>query len=367
MSLQKLSLPLALAAIALLSTASTAWSSTDNILTAGGTADYALPGNWSASTVPYAGHNAIIGSGAYSNAVATLTNDVSAYVPDQLMVGYGGTGEFDVQTGGNMTVNAILVGYGDGSANTSTGILRISGGTITNPGRVRIGSRISGTAPGAGTVYQTAGLVSMLGEAGGVNTMIGAATEGTWNISGGTLAMGNGYIGYTAGVTGALNQTGGVVSATDSSPSFGGHFQIGSSGIGTYDMSAGSLSVSCASFIGFSTGGTGTLDVHGAGAAEFTKTRLTVGYQGTGIVNVRENGTLTLSAPLQFGYVSGGTGQATFSGNGIVTVNNAVSIGNEGTGMMAVQDSAQLTCNGLEVGTNTKGSGAMFQLGGTVT
>ncbi|MEN6450804.1 MAG: autotransporter-associated beta strand repeat-containing protein [Thermoguttaceae bacterium] len=338
MSLQKILLPAAVVAIAVLSAASPAWSSTDNsLIPADGTIDYALPGSWDQAMVPQAGQSAVIGSYVYptSPVVAALTSDVSVYVPDQLMVGYGGTGDFDVQTGGTMAVGAILVGYGDLTSNTSTGILRISGGTIDNSGRIRIGSRVTGsTATGSGTVYQTAGSVSAVAS----TTMIGSAIDGSWNISGGSLAVAASYIGYSTGVTGTLDHSGGSVSSTGNT------------------------------YLGFSAGATGNLNIHGNAVADFTGGMLQVGYQGNGTLTVSENGTLTTSVPITVGKTTGGTGAATFSGNSVTTISgNDIWVGGSGTGTMTVQDNAQLTSLYVYVAPNaTTGSGAVFQTGGTV-
>ena len=136
---------------------------------------------------------------------------------------------------------------------------------------------------------------------------VGLNSQGTYNLSGGTLQVGgvytNGsstsevagkeYIGYNAGSNGIFNQTGGTnvlgpASGIYSAP--GGSLYVGYNGTGTYNMSGGILAGAYATteYVGYGPGSTGTFNqTGGSNGASFgplsnTVLELFVGYMGNG-------------------------------------------------------------------------------------
>lgn len=143
---------------------------------------------------------------------------------------------------------------------------------------------------------------------------VGLNSQGTYNLSGGTLQVGGvftvgtsssevsgkEYIGYSKGSNGIFNQTGGTnvlgpASGIFSAP--GGSLYVGYNGTGTYSMSGGTMAGAFATteYLGYGPGSTGTFNQTGgsngaaSGANNNSILELFVGYMG--------NGTYTLGTP----------------------------------------------------------------------
>ena len=204
----------------------------------------------------------------------------------------GGSGTVNM-TGGQLlySANAGSQNYGGlaiGRGAGVTGVFDQSGGVVrfSSAGSLEIGNR-----GGTGT-YSLSGSSSFDASMGGVglslgaytsdNTSSGTAATGTLNISdnaqfkitSGTFADSNIYVGDSMS-TGTINQTGAgsVVTLGTANPIlFGSDVgNYGTGGSGTYNLSAGTLSVqnvggSAQLIFGAASGGTGTFNISGGAA-----------------------------------------------------------------------------------------------------
>ncbi|HEY2882917.1 MAG TPA: PEP-CTERM sorting domain-containing protein [Pirellulales bacterium] len=165
----------------------------------------------------------------------------------------GGSGGYSL-SGGTLSVSSLKLAASAGT----TGSLAISGGSVSVGNNFEyVGFNGTGTVNHSGGT-NTAGFGLLLGSGNG--------SLGTYNLSGaGALGVNNGIevVGYFHG-TGVFNQTGGTNSGISS-------FDLGQSngGNGTYNLSGGTATVSGNVDVGGSglaAGGTGVLNVSGAGA-----------------------------------------------------------------------------------------------------
>ncbi len=295
------------------------------------------------------------GTGTLAQSGGTVTLNHNLYVGQ----GSGANGTYSIGDGAVLNIGRdFVVGRESG-----TGTLTMTGGTITKTGDEKF---IVGHNNGVGVVVQSGGTISANNElyignenagASGTYTLSGAGAlsvanevvvgreggTGTLNVDGGTITTtgnGNMYIGRRNG-TGTLNQTAGVISVIKE---FGVGTRDGDKiGIGTYNLSGGSLAATNTIFIGKELGASGTMTMTG--------------------------GTMSTSDKLQIGH-NQATGVLTQSG-GIVNVQNEVYIGNENSGSSVgtytLSGSAELTV-GNEVLVGRDNATGTFNLdGGTVT
>ncbi len=120
---------------------------------------------------------------------------------------------------------------------------------------------------------------------------------------------------------------------------------IGNGGNGTFNvLSGGTLTANADSFIGYSAGSTGTLNVDGAGSKFFLTNNkslfvggsgLSGAPSGTGIVNVTNGGELDMNGSVTFLGVSGGTGTMNFD-DANWNPGSAVAVGFSGTGIVNI-------------------------------
>ena len=185
-----------------------------------------------------------------------------------------------------------------------------------------------------GAVYQQGGSFSTAG-GNGLRVGAGATSYGYYNLSGGTLSI-NGTvdtaIGYGNGGAGVMDITGGSLAAS----SWIVLGRNGGTASGLLNVTGGSVS-SAANNIGLNwTGSSGAISIlnvgGGAGAASVTGVNNAGNYLDvsvanvagqTGVVNVRPNGTLTVSKV----QVSGAASTALFNFNGGTLKANAANAG----------------------------------------
>ncbi len=233
-------------------------------------------------------------------------------------VGRNGMGTF-TQTGGTHTVNGYLnIGA---SAN---GTYNQSGGTVNVSG-LNIGLYSGST----GTYIQTAGDVT----AGSV-IIGGNGSNGSYNLSGTAyIAASNEIIGQ-AGI-GTFNQSGGINIVNNTL--YVGYYSYSN---GTYNLSAGSLTVND-EHIGYSSPGySGTGNFTQTGGTHTVNNNLTIGYGGTGAYTL-SGGEHTVGGDLNLSYISGSSGTynlnaGSFTVGGDVTKGIGTSILNIGGGNLIV-------------------------------
>jgi len=201
---------------------------------------------------------------------------------------------------------------------TATGL----GLTLTGAGNGSIASIINGgvsTAAGAGTLTKAgAGTWTLSGN----NTYTGTTTVtgGVLNLAGGSLSGGILLVAPTAGQSAVLNQIAGTNNINGGDSRIGGNtatdttaygvynlaggaattasnVQIGAYGTGEMNVSGGTFTATAAyPVVGRFTGGFGVLDVSaGSFSDTSTATFLIIGEQGTGVLNVRGSGSVSVN------------------------------------------------------------------------
>ncbi len=192
----------------------------------------------------------------------------------------GGTNGTWNMTGGTLNVHNWLAV----SRNGGTGFLDISGGVINQDSNGSI------TTGGTGLITQTGGAINTSASGGGNNAIwIGEqGTSGTWNMSGGTASTGTLNIGQ--GVTGTVNLT--PNTGTGAAPAITATtLNIANNSNGTLNLSGGSITTTDTN-VAVSNGSTGTLNLNTGG----TLITNDISKGGPGAAAINLNGG-TLRAP----------------------------------------------------------------------
>ena len=303
------------------------------------------------------------GTGVLAQSGGTVTLNHNLYVGQSS----GANGTYTI--GGNAVLNIgrdFVVGRESG-----TGALTMTGGTITKTGDEKF---IVGHNNGVGVVAQSGGTISVNNElyignenagASGTYTLSGAGAlsvanevvvgreggTGTLNVDGGTITTtgnGNMYIGRRDG-TGTLNQTAGVISVIK-------EFGVGTRddnkiGIGTYNLSGGSLAATNNIFIGKELGASGTMTM--TGGTMSTSDKLQIGHnQATGVLT-QSGGTVNVQNEVYIGNENSGSsvGTYTLSGSAELSVGNEVFVGRDNATGTFNLDGGTVTTKKIEGGT----------------
>ena len=276
----------------------------------------------------------------------------------------GGTGTLNISAGSfNQTGagNALIV------AELGHGVVNLSSTGVINARQLWLGLGNGST----GEVFQTGGTMSVTGEL----RMARAASAGHYTLSDGTLTVGSSMFVGDVG-TASLNVTGGTINVTSGLMVWNG---TGTINVG---QDAGKTTQVTTSWItlGQDTG-TGVLNQTG-GSVNLTNSHLYLGYgaAATGTYNL-SNGTLTINGDIRtdsgtglfnqtggsttanwirMGINAGSDGEFRVS-NSPVQINNIVRIGENGTGILRISGTGQLTANGdLMIGFGASGQGSAF-------
>ena len=277
--------------------------------------------------------------GEYPNS-AGVYNFSSGTINDNLMARVGEEGSGTLNVSGNAVFNIgqdLTLGLPIDGSTPGSGVVNISGGSINVSGRLVVGA-----LGGTGSIVQTGGSV-VFGDNDGESRIggddSGGASIGSYQISAGTLTV-NGNFQPGADGTGTLIQTGGVINS-------GGWHSIGrfAGGVGVETISGGVLNLTnTGTHLIVGEQGTGTLTVSGTGVVNCVSD-LWIGLNyggspGNGTVNLN-GGVINTSA------VTGQGGTSTFNFNG-GTLNATVS----NTGFMQNLTSANVEDGGAVVNTN---------------
>ncbi len=368
-----------------------------------------------------------------------------------------GSYNIGVRTGGNGivtmtggTLNAGGVINVGGAQSAGTGTMTVSGGIITSGGDFRVGqgSGANGTLNVTAGATLTANGEFQIGNnlgTGVMNMTGGSVTANSWaaigrdggtgtlNLSGGTITKGPNNGSFDVGVfgngatlgTGHFNQTGGSFVNTVSDTNIGRD----SSGVGTWDMSAGTATLTgrnliignqgtgTATFTGGSISGINQLNVGGNAGSHgslsvnypnatdtlpFNELYVAYGPGSTGVINVTKgkldlggwseigrngaNGTVNITganasfdgsgSDMQIGYGGGAIGAVNVTNGGTFSHNWWINLGRsgdgagtfkvDGAGSNATQNDGRLNVGGDPNDGNGKGSG-VFEVsnGGT--
>ncbi len=198
-----------------------------------------------------AANNSAIGQGAgLGTGTLNITNPNAAFTfNSEFWVGNdSGNGTMNMSAG-SITANSWF----DLGRSSATGVVNFSGGTITKltgTGSVDIGS--SGTGSGTLNESGTASLVNTAADTyvGRENTSVGV-----WNMNGGTATLAQVMLARDGGTTGSWNVSNGAATLT--------RLNVGNSGVGTLNISGGSISASDRVSIATNGGSTGTANLNG--------------------------------------------------------------------------------------------------------
>ena len=305
------------------------------------------------------------GTGTLTQSGGTITLNHDFYVGQ----GSGANGTYTISGGGVLnTGRDFVVGRESG-----TGALTMTGGTITKTGDEKF---IVGHNNGVGVVAQSGGTISVNNElyignenagASGTYTLSGTGAlsvanevvvgresgTGILNVDGGTITTtgnGNMYIGRRNG-TGTLNQTAGVINVNR-------EFGVGTRddnkiGIGTYNLSGGSLAATNNIFIGKELGASGTMTM--TGGTMSTSDKLQIGHnQATGVLT-QSGGTVNVQNEVYIGNENSGSsvGTYTLSGTAALNVGNEVLVGRDNATGTLNLNGGTVTTKKVEGGTGS--------------
>ncbi|MBB5409703.1 outer membrane autotransporter protein [Paraburkholderia sp. HC6.4b] len=268
-------------------------------------------------------------------------------------------------TSSDAAIDYLSLGLGNAPTlpgSTSSGMLNVSGGTLTFNSALQVGD-----FGGTGTVTQTAGNVVFgmpgtpvslnIGNQGGTGTYnlaggtvtfgnsttdfmtLGRNTQGnpssgTLNLSGGTFDVADGTLFIGSNVTstgsqgtGTINQTGGTLAIGSASRLF-----LAAAGNGTYNLSGGTLQIGGSSLFGDfnNLGGTYAFNL-GGGTIQVVGSALSAGVNAT-LVGGTTSTIDTNGMGATWSGVLSGSGALAKAGNGVLTLTNA----NTYTGMTTI-------------------------------
>lgn len=288
------------------------------------------------------------GEGTLVMSGGTLNSLLRTYIGRQ----DGGVGH--VQLSGNATWNHrfdFLVGGG------ATGTLEISDNAKLNilSRWMNVGGGAFGTSAGNGTVLMTGGSITM---AGGLR--IGEKGTGVFTLSNGTVVgPASSLIGGSGG-TGTVNMTGGTWTAGNSS--YGILIGNGLNSNGTLNLSGGTINNTIAHVgAGGSGGGIGIANVSGGTWNNSNEFRVGDGSGGNGTLNLT-GGTITSSLG-NIGRDGGSQGVVNASG-GIWTNTSQLIIGNAGNGTVTISGTTEVSASETIVGRQGSGVGSLTLAGG---
>ena len=206
--------------------------------------------------------------------------------------------------------------------------LALLAGLFIMPAVAGYAETINGGATVTVTAPKTIPGELIVGDAGG---------GGTLDIASGEVnVLGPGHISDEPGVTGTVNVTGPTSKLT-----VDGNFIVGNEGVGILTISGGG-EVSHDDFynlaiIGGADTGVGTVTVTGTGSLWDNASMLSVGYSGTGTLNIENGGAVNVSWLSDIGSKSGSTGTVTVTGaNSKLTFDDDFAVGQNGTGTLNI-------------------------------
>ncbi|AWI09669.1 autotransporter outer membrane beta-barrel domain-containing protein [Ereboglobus luteus] len=281
-----------------------------------------------------------------------------------------GAGLLHVETGGlfKQTSGYFRIGGGAAGETATSGTLIVeTGGTASSAGHIHIGAYGSGTALIDGTltgngntyigVYSGAQGEATIGNDGVLDTTgyltIGYDATGTLTVAGLAKAGSHLYLGQNAGSTGnllditssgtvAIGDNGLIGNAVGSSGTvnvagllnFDGNLAVGMSGAGYLNIIGGGEVNNAAAGIAWNADSTGHADVAGHWNV---RNDLRVGYgaDSTGVLDIKDTGTVTVGGTGFIGYAAGSSGTVNVAGHYNIAT-SPLYIGNSGNGTLEI-------------------------------
>lgn len=295
-------------------------------------------------------------------------------VSGQLIVGNAAVGVLDVVAGGVVTSDLGNIGNQAGSNGTVT---VTSGSWTTGSFELHVGTDGSGTlnVEAGGLVQSGAGIIGYNGSSTGTATVTGqnsrwdlgtsdlfigfSSAAGSLNIeAGGSASSGNGFIGYNVSSSGTVTVTGDA-STWDLGTS---SLSVGYGGTGTLNIEDGATVTSGYSNIGVQSTSTSTATVTGNGSTwDLGSAVLGVGYLGNGTLNIQSGGSVK-SGDGVIGYLGNSTGAAVVTGQDSTwnTGTNNILVGQFGSGTLTIEDGGEVIAAKTFVGNEAGSSGTLI-------
>jgi outer membrane autotransporter protein len=312
-------------------------------------------------------NSAVIGNGGTGTFTQTGgTNTQSGNLV--LGVSSGGSGTYNQSGGSNTVAGIFFLGYNSGSSGTynlsggslsagfgfvgyqGVGVFNQSGGTVTISNNLQLGY----SAGSSGTYNQSGGSLF-------TSTLyVGKSGSGIFNQSGGsttierTSAVSGLYLGYYPGSSGTYNLSGGSLSAPAET------IGVLTGGVGVFNQSGGTNTVTDALTLGFRSGSNGTYNLSGGSLVSDFET---VGYQGLGTFN-QNGGSNTLTGDLTLGDWTSGNGTYNLSG-GSLSARSEI-IGSFGSGVFNQSGGTNTVTGDLRMGDQPGRTGAYNLSGGSL-
>lgn len=289
-------------------------------------------------------------------------------VTGQLALGEEGTqGEYDI-AGGSATFGSVVLGHDTGG---STGIVGQGGGTFTADGALTIGLE-AGTS---GTYNLNGGSLSVGTSASAANLNIGDSGNGEIDQTAGTAdVIGGIVIAHDAGVDGQYNIHGSSARLTAD------NLAIAVQGQGSMDISEGALAtINGAVNIGTQDEGNGSLEVRGAnseldvkgtGTASVVDVGVGSGVSGSsasgdGLLDIEDDGLVSANYAM-FGYNVDGVGTGSFTGtDSELSLANNLVVAQSGSAEVEVADGAAAIAASQVLVGNMAGSQGAMVITGT--
>jgi len=284
---------------------------------------------------------------------------------DTLYVGYSGTGVLDVNEGGLVDSDGVIIGGAPGSTGTVT--VHDEGSQLITSEELLVG--------GWGDGYLT------ISE--------GATAQTGWFTVGGFDANDSGLDPEILAAFGDANGTGTVVITGDgSSLDVSGKAHIGNYGTGIVDVNGGATVDTSQTVLGAKPGSYGQITVDGAGSSWNVTLNegfeedtglpsgvMVVGAYGEGLLTVSGGGNVTVDDVVfvggfpteelgvdsnAVGYEPNGTGTITVTGSGSTLTTDGIHVGNSGQGTLNVLNGGQVTDDVALIGVGPNGVGEVL-------
>ncbi|SBV33728.1 Outer membrane autotransporter barrel domain protein [uncultured Sphingopyxis sp.] len=285
------------------------------------------------------------------SANAPFTDDAFA-----VFSGLGGTVSVDgslgaiTASGMQFASDGYLISGDDVALVAPESIIRVGDGTAAGAAHT---ATIATNLTGVGDFLKTdLGTLVLTGASGIVGDVY--VRDGELRLAdGGTLTSANGFVGPDAGNAGVVTVTGSDGGGNASTWTVG-DLTVGYGGTGTLNITDGGHVVSTGGVIGLDSGGVGEVLVTGPGSSWENSGRISVGLFGSGTLRIEDGATVSSND----GVVGGsGQGDIIVSGPGSAWTNAAqLNIGSFGAGTMRIEDGASVTSNQGYIGANADGS-----------
>jgi len=284
------------------------------------------------------------GDGTYNLHAGTLTTEDGSYV------GVYGNGTFNQYGGSHLygSATSLSAQVWVGRFAGSTGTYNFYAGTMSGQGtQVGVG--------GTGTFNQMGGDHHLMGGDSsnfGLRVGVNSSGVGSYNMSAGTITTLREYVGENG--TGTFNQSGGTntINRDGGNQYYGLHLGYGTTGNGTYNLSNGTL----ASY---------HLNIGRNGTGAFNQTGGTVDISGSyGGLPASPGRELDTGGNLWMGEAAGGTGSYDLSA-GSLSTNNTV-VGKSGDATFNQSGGTHTVADTLSLAENAGSSGSYTLSGGTL-